>query len=116
MTQLQKFKVWLLGWLLKDLCRTGLHWSGTVGSGSMGDGLKCDHCGADKYPEVFPGYLLHRRPFGASLPYHREQALGAQDARNCERKEMTIRKKTTFDRVACVLADRLGRIADDIKP
>lgn len=43
------------------MCKVGLHWSGINDGGLMSDAMKCDHCGTDKYPEVFPGVILHPR-------------------------------------------------------
>lgn len=43
------------------LCWFGIHWSGTVDGGLMGDAMCCDVCGQDKYTESFKGILLHQR-------------------------------------------------------
>ena len=52
----------------KYMCMIGLHYSGTNDGGSMGDAIKCDVCGQDKYPEVFLGTLLHPRSLSDPKP------------------------------------------------
>ncbi len=50
-----------LKFILKLGCAVGLHWSGTIDGGGMGDAMRCDHCGIDKYPETFPGIIVNKR-------------------------------------------------------
>ncbi len=54
--------------LAKVLCIAGVHWSGTVDGGGMGDCMRCDWCGKDKYPEVFSGRIVHGRSLADPLP------------------------------------------------
>jgi len=52
----------LLGYsLLRIMCFFRLHLSGTMDGGCMGDSLKCDICGEDRYPEYFPGWIIRKR-------------------------------------------------------
>lgn len=50
------------------MCKRGRHPSGTNDGGSMGDAMRCDYCGVDKYPEVFPGTILKQRSLSDPEP------------------------------------------------
>lgn len=52
----------------RALCKLGIHYSGTIDGGGMGDAMTCDVCGISKYPEVFPGFIIHERRLGEPPP------------------------------------------------
>lgn len=48
--------------LKRFLCRIGIHWSGTIDGGCMGDGRDCDICGLSTYRSIL---IIRKRSLNA---------------------------------------------------